>query len=147
MTIPNPNELHKRLKNDLRADIGQIVVCDRLCFFATHADGTHNVSGSFEVGDGPNGDSGAVLDDLVRPEIGECGGPIPSPVVPPVEVIHECRVLSPWQWCRDSGYWTRETALVAGFDVRISTTDVDRARIDLRAEMDKTLIAAGWRLL
>lgn len=147
MTIPSPNDLHRRLKNDPNARIDRFALGDRLCFFATHADGTHSVAGSFEVGDGSNGESGAMLDDLVRPEIGECGGPVSSPVVPPVEVIHECRVLGPWRWCRDSECWMRGSALVAGFDVRISTTGADRARIDLRAEMDKALIAAGWRLL
>lgn len=147
MTIPSPNELHRRLKNDPSARIDRFALGDRLCFFATHADGTHSVAGSFEVGDGSNGESGAMLDDLVRPEIGECGGPAPSPVVPPVEVIHDCLVLSPWQWCRDSDCWIRETTLVAGFNVRISAIEVERARIDLRAEMDQSLIAVGWRLL
>jgi hypothetical protein len=147
MTISSPNELHQRLKNDPNARIDRFALGDRLCFFATHADGTHSVSGSFEVGDGSKGESGAMLDDLVRPEIGECGGPVPSPVVPPVEVIHECRVLGWWQWCQDDRYWIREAIFAGGFDVRISAIEVERARIDLRAETDKALIAAGWRLL
>lgn len=142
MRIMPPNELHRRLRNDPRADIDRFALGDHLCFYATHADGTHSVTGSFEVGDGSNSEAGMLLDDLLRPEIGECGGPVPSPVVSPVEVIHECRVLDPWQWCEVERCWVRETALVSGFIVRIES-----AKIDLRAEMDKDLIAAGWRLL
>lgn len=151
MIIPSPNELHQRLKNDPRADIGQQVTGDRMCLLATHADGSHSMAADFIIGQADT-QIGEMYDDLINQEVGESGsGTDASPVIS-VEIVHLCRVLLPWQLWPAGKCWARETALVGtvsgqSFTVRISAIEVERARIDLRAEMDKDLISAGWKLL
>lgn len=146
MIIPSPNELHQRLKNDPNANIGQIVLGDRMCLFATHADGSHLVASDFEVGD-EDGGIGFLVDALVKQEPGECGGSEAVPVVA-MEIVHDCRVLDDWCLSSAFGRWERRSIIGGvGPIVVISAIEVERARIDLRAEMDKDLIAAGWRLL
>ncbi len=151
MTIPSPNELHQRLKNDPRADIGQIVIGDRMCVLVTYANGDQGLAADFIIG---QADSriGDMIDDLIIQDVSESESDADVSPVVGVEIIHLCRVLLDWQLWPEEGCWARETALVAtvsgqSFSVRINAVEVERARIDLRAEMDKDLIAAGWRLL
>ena len=146
MTIPNPNELHKRLKHDPDADIGQIVLGDRMCLFATLANGSHLVASDFEIGDEDNG-IGLLVDALIRQETGECGGPGAVPVAT-IEIVHESRVLDEWRQSGVRGCWERYS-IIGGIGPVVSVTsmEVEHAKIDIRAEMDKALIAAGWRLL
>lgn len=147
MNIPNPNELHRQLKNDPLADLGQIVPGDHMCLFATHVDGHHSVAGDFTIGRADD-QIGEMLDDLIAQEVGDSGGQDPASPVVSVEIIHACRVLLPWKHWTDLRCWCRETPPEKyGVVVRVEGGAISRARIDVRAEIDQELIRAGWRLL
>jgi len=146
-----PNDLHRRLKSDPQADIGQQVVGDRMCLFATHKDGSHSMAADFIIGEA-DPQIGEMCDDLINPDVGESGSDAAVSPVISVEIVHLCRVLLEWQLWPGEGCWVRESALVSTISgsftvVRVSAIEVESARIDIRAEIDMDLTAAGWRLM
>ena len=100
-----PDDLHRRTTGDPRANLRVMARWDRLCLFATHEDGTSTTSDAIEVGCADQC-VGWMIDEIIIGETGACGGPTPSPVVS-VEVVHQCRVMTPWTW--SDGAWMRAT--------------------------------------
>lgn len=151
MTFTTPKDLHRRLKSDPRADIGQQVVGDRMCLFATHADGGHSLAADFVIGEA-DPQIGEMYDGLINQDVGESGSDAAVSPVISVEIVHLCRVLLEWQLWPSDGCWVRESALgltVSGSFplVRVSAIEVERCIINPRAEIDRDLMASGWRLM
>lgn len=117
-----------------------------MCLLATCANGSRRMIGDFVIG---RSDPwlGEMLDNLLKPMIGESGASVNTLLVVRVEIVHSCRVLLGWKEYPEGRYWFRESAHPGNYKVMVSQIEVQRSALDPRITMDHELTAAGWVLL